>query len=388
MVGRIISPLNNKSFFLFGVRGSGKTTYLERKFAPEQALFIDLLNPEVLEEFVFDIARFNAIITQSENAKKIVVVDEIQKLPALLDWVQIHIQKGKRVFVLTGSSARRLKQVGSNLLAGRALVYSLFPFSTFELGEKFDLDMALNWGSLPDAYCAESREHAKAYLSAYVIMYLEKEIQQEQWVRKIEPFRRFLRIAAQMNGKIINYSAIAKDVGVDDSTVKGYFEILEDTLLGFMLPSYDKSVRKSQRVAPKFYFVDPGIKRAIEKMLAFPLAPQTGAYGEAFEHWIFLELTKLIAYCQTDWSLSYCRSRDDVEIDFIIERPNQPTIQIEVKSKFKVSAADAKALETLGKDLDPKATRYLLSQDPLAQELGSTHARLWIQGLRDIFGVK
>lgn len=387
MIGRLISPLNRKSFFLFGARGVGKSTYLENTYSQNQAIFIDLLNPEILDDYIFDISRFNQLILKPENKNKIVVIDEIQRLPALLDLAQIHIQKGKRIFILTGSSARKLKQSGSNLLAGRALVYSLFPFSAFELKEKFNLDQALNWGSLPDAYFAESHEHTKEYLNAYVTTYLEKEIQQEQWVRKIEPFKRFLRVAAQMNGKIINYSAIAKDVGVDDSSIKQYFEILEDTLLGFILPAHHKSVRKAQRTAPKFYFFDTGVKKAIEKSLNFQLAPQNSLYGEAFEHWICLELIRLNAYYKKDWSLSYCRSRHDVEVDFIIERPHESTIQLEVKSSKKVIQSDAYGLETLGRDLDSKANRYILSQDPLEQKFGSTLALPWMTGLKRIFEI-
>ncbi len=386
MIGRMLTPLKNRSFFLFGARGVGKSTYLENVHPPEKALFVDLLNPKILEELLFDLSRFTQLISNKANQSKIVVVDEIQKLPVLLDIIQSCIQKEKRVFILTGSSARKLKQSGSNLLAGRALVYSLFPFSTFELKDQFELDKALNFGSLPDAYFGETQDHTKEYLYAYVITYLEKEIQMEQWVRKVEPFRKFLRVAAQMNGKIINYSAIAKDVGVDDSSIKQYFEILEDTLLGFILPAHHKSVRKSQRTAPKFYFFDTGVKKAIEKTLNFPLAPESSPYGEAFEHWIFLELIKLVSYFRKDWSLSYSRSRNDVEIDFIVERPNEPTIQIEVKSKKKVSKPDALALETFGYDLDPHASRYLLSQDPLAQTFGSTQALPWMTGLQKIFG--
>ncbi|MBI3534447.1 MAG: ATP-binding protein [Deltaproteobacteria bacterium] len=385
MIGRMLTPLNNKSFFLFGARGVGKSTYLENVYSQNQAVFVDLLNPEVLDEYIFEISRFTQLISSEENRNKIIIVDEIQKLPALLDIIQSRIQKDKRIFILTGSSARKLKQSGSNLLAGRALVYALFPFSTFELKDDFQLEKVLNFGSLPDAYFAETEEHTKGYLDAYVVTYLEKEIQQEQWVRKIEPFRRFLRVAAQMNGKIINYSAIARDVGADDSSIKQYFEILEDTLLGFILPAHHKSVRKSQRIAPKFYFFDTGVKKAIEKSLNFPLAPYSSPYGDAFEHWIFLELTRLISYFRKDWTLSYSRSKHGVEIDFIIERPYESTIQVEVKSKKKVSATDAQGLETLGCDLDPRANRYLLSQDPLVQTFGSTQALPWKTGLQKIF---
>jgi predicted AAA+ superfamily ATPase len=143
-------------------------------------------------------------------------------------------------------------------------------------------------------------------------MYIEKEIQQEQWVRKILPFRKFLQVASQMNGKVINRAKIAKEVGVDSMTIASYYEILEDTLLGFELPAYHKSIRKAQKQAPKFYFIDTGIKRSIEKTLTVPLLPQTSAYGEAFEHWVILELIKISEYKRLDWKFYFIRTKDDV----------------------------------------------------------------------------
>lgn len=185
-----------------------------------------------------------------------------------------------------------MKQKGTNLLAGRAWVYDLFPFTTQELGPNFDLKKSLEWGGLPEAYLAPDAEAAREYLNAY----LKKEIQEEQWVRNITPFRKFLAVAAQMNGQIINKTKIARDVGIDDVTVANYFEILEDTLIGFLLPAYHPSVRKAQKQAAKFYFVDTGMKRAIDRTLSAPLEPQTSAWGDAFEHWVFLEFRKNISY--------------------------------------------------------------------------------------------
>ncbi len=194
---------------------------------------------------------------------------------------------------MTGSSSRRLKQSEVNLLAGRAWVYELFPFSFLELGEIFNLKKSLEWGGLPDAYLAKDRLAAREFLNAYVGTYLQKEIQNEQWVRNIEPFRKFLAVAAQMNGKIVNKTRLADEIGINDSTVSNYFEILEDTLLGFLLPAYHSSVRKAQKQAPKFYFIDTGIKRALDRTLTVELLPQTAAWGEAFEHWIILEIKKI-----------------------------------------------------------------------------------------------
>ncbi len=384
MIKRLLNPLKTKSYFLFGPRGAGKSTWLQTQYPESKVIYIDLLNPDIYDEYLFTPNRLAQYASSLENKNKIIVIDEVQKLPKLLDLAQLMIQKDKRKFVLTGSSARKLKQKGMNLLAGRALVYRLYPLASYEIGKRFNLQKALEWGGLPDAYLAKSDEEMREYLNAYVLMYLEKEIQQEQWVRKILPFRKFLLIAAQMNGKILNRSKIAKEVGVDDMTIASYYEILEDTLLGFELPAYHRSVRKAQKQASKFYFIDTGIKRSIEKSLMVPLLQRTSAYGEAFEHWVILELIKISEYKRLDWKFYYIRTKEDVEIDLVIERPGLPLLLIEIKSKTKVDSTDAKSLESLGTDLDPKAEKIILSQDLLVQKFGGTRAIHWQKYLSEI----
>jgi predicted AAA+ superfamily ATPase len=314
------------------------------------------------------------------------VIDEVQRLPYLLDIAHSQIQKRKRQFILTGSSSRKLKQKGTNLLAGRAWVYNLYPLTVFELGETFNLKKYLEFGGLPEAYLAKNDSDAKEYLSAYVGTYLQKEIQEERWVRNMAPFRKFLAIAAQMNSKIVNKSKLAREVGIDDVTVANYFEILEDTLLGFYLPAHHNSVRKAQRQMPKFYFIDTGIKRALDRTLTIPLQAHTYAWGESFEHFIILEIKKNISYSRLDWELSYARTKDDVEVDLIIDRPGDKKLLIEIKSKEKVTESDAKALETFGKDLDNKSERWLLSCDRVEQLFGGTRALYWKDGLAKLFG--
>ncbi len=385
MIQRDCKFSKTKSFFLFGPRGTGKTTLLHQEFSAQDTLFVDLLDIDFFDQLMLDPGRFAALIDSPEHINKRVVVDEVQKFPRLLDVVHAQIQKRKRQFVLTGSSSRRLKQQGTNLLAGRAWIYNLFPFTTFEMGDRFDLKTVLERGGLPDAFLADSALDAREYLNAYVGTYLQKEIQQEQWVRNLEPFRRFLAVAAQMNGKIINKSQIAREVGVHDVTVALYFETLEDTLIGFMLPAFHRSVRKAQRLTPKFYFIDPGIKRAIERTLSVELLPQTAAWGDAFEHWVILEFIKNASYHRLDWRFSYVRTKDDVEIDLIIERPGEKNLMIEIKSKSRVMESDAKSLETLGKDLDPKAEKWLLSNDPIERKIGTTRALPWKKGLMELF---
>ena len=383
MIQRLVDFPQKQSFFLFGARGCGKTTLLQQRYSKKDSLFIDLLDLRLFQELLLDPGRFVDRIDSKEHKNKRVIVDEIQKLPILLDSIHQQIQKKDRQFILTGSSSRRLKQKGTNLLAGRAWIYHLYPFTSLELGKSFNLKKALELGGLPTAFLKNPLS-AKEYLKAYTGTYLQKEIQSEKWVRQLQPFRRFLSVAAQMNGKIINKSKIAKDVGVDDVTVSNYFEILEDSLLGFILPAFHKSVRKSQRQSSKFYFIDPGVKRALSGELGSALIPQTSGYGEAFEHWVLLEIIKLISYKRLDWTYSYLRTKDNVEIDLIIQKPKS-FLLIEIKSKKKVQAGDAKALETLGKDIDPKADKWLLSQDPLEHKFGKTKALHWQTALKKLF---
>ena len=383
MIHRLLDLPKKQSFFLFGVRGCGKTTLLQKTFSKKDSLFIDLLDSETFNDFLLDPSRFVSLINSEKNKKKRVIIDEIQRIPPLLNDIHSEIQKTKRQFILTGSSSRKLKQTGVNLLAGRAWIYNLYPFTSFELDKKFSLKKVLEWGSLPESILQKSSS-SKEYLNAYVGTYLEKEIQQEKWVKNLKPFRHFLSIAAQMNGQIINKSKIARDVGVDDVTVANYFEILEDTLLGIFLPAYNRSVRRSQRQASKFYFIDTGIARALSKTLSIKMSPQTSSYGNAFEHWFILEIIKLASYKRKDWEFSYLRTREGLEIDLIIKKPKS-LLLIEIKSKSRVKLEDAKVLETLGKDIDSKTEKWLISNDPLEQKLGSTKALHWQQALKKLF---
>ncbi|PWU19780.1 MAG: ATPase, partial [Bdellovibrio sp.] len=386
MILRTCKLPKKNSFFLFGPRGSGKSTLLQSEYSEDDSIFLDLLDVQLLDDLMIDAGRFEQMINARGSEEKRVIIDEIQKFPRLLDLVQKQIQRHKRQFILTGSSARKLKQSGTNLLAGRAWLLHLYPFTANELADRFDLKLALERGTLPDAYLASQDSDAREYLLAYVANYLEKEIQQERWVRNLVPFRRFLAIAAQMNGKIINHLAIAREVGVNDVTVANYFEILEDTLLGFQLPAFHKSVRKAQKQAPKFYFIDPGIKRALDRSLSVDLLPQTYAWGDAFEHWVILEIFKNASYDRLDWEFSFLRTKDDLEIDLIIDRPGQPPVLVEIKSKQRVQESDTKSLQLLGPDIHRNPESFLLSMDPLEARFGKVRALRWDHGLDVIFG--
>jgi predicted AAA+ superfamily ATPase len=285
---------------------------------------------------------------------------------------------------MTGSSARKLKRGGANLLAGRAFVLNLHPLSAFELGSAFSLTDALQWGTLPKVVGFQEPEDRKRFLRAYVQTYLKEEIQVEQAVRKIEPFRRFLEVAAQSNGEILNYSKLGREAGVEAKNVERYFQILTDTLLGFFLEAYHPSVRKRQLSKPKFYFFDAGACRAAQNTLDIPLPPRTYAYGKAFEHLVLLECIRLNDALERGFSFSYLRTKDGAEVDLIVERPGKSALLVEIKSSQNVDPTELRHLRELGKTIGD-SERLVLSQERLPREVEGTTILPWQDGLRRIF---
>ena len=381
MIRRLAKLSKNSSLFLFGARGTGKSTLIRDLFSAENPLWIDLLLEKDEEVFGRNPGELSALLNRKNYDW--VVIDEVQKVPKLLDIVHLEIEKKKTKFALTGSSARKLKRGAADLLAGRAFTYNLYPFLRLELGERFSLNTALSLGSLPGMMEFSELSDRQEYLRSYVKTYLKEEIIAEQVVRQIQPFRDFLEIAAQCNGQIINYSKIARDIGVDDKTVQTYFQILEDTLLGFMLPSFHRSIRKRQREAPKFYFFDPGVKRALDRTLRMELLPQTYAYGKAFEHWVILEAMRMNEYLRLDYQFMYLKTKDHAEIDLVIERPGQKTLLVEIKSTTQVQPEAVKNLERFVNDWDAPAEAQLWSQDPHEKRLGSVLVLPWEKGLME-----
>lgn len=386
MIDRCFKPLKERSFFVFGARGTGKSTWLRQQFSGVDSVFINLLDPDQYEMFSLKPTRFAELIHSREHQNKLVIVDEIQRVPALLDIIHDELSQRKRIFVLTGSSSRRLKQRGVNLMAGRASVYHLYPLSLSELKDEFSLARGLERGLLPEAYFSESEAACREFLKSYLLTYIEKEIQQEQWVRKIEPFRKFLNIAGQMNAKIIVKAKIAKQIGVESSTIESYLEILEDTLLAIRLPGFETSIRRQVKLAEKLYFIDTGIVRAIDKTLSIPLMEHSSSYGFLFETMMVMEIKKFIEYERLDWSLSYLQTKENVEIDLVISRPQKSPLLIEIKSKESVDHEDVKALITLGADLDKtysdKCPKIVISQDRLSRELGPVLARHYSEAVK------
>lgn len=262
----------------------------------------------------------------------------------------------------------------------------MFPLTFIELGEDFDLNNVLNWGSLPKLTEFHTDIEKQAFLRAYALTYLKEEVWAEHLIRNLDPFRRFLEIAAQVNGEIVNYTNISRDVGADVKTVQSYFEILSDTLLGFFLEPYHRSIRKQQRQSPKFYFFDLGVKRSLEHMLTQAIRPNTYAFGKAFEHFIITEIYRLNSYFNKDFKLFYLLTKDRVEVDLIIDRPGLPTVLVEIKSTNNADERDTKNVEHFLKDF-PNAIGMVLSLDPFPRKIGNVTVFPWQKGLEalDIF---
>lgn len=382
MFNRLINPLKSSSFFLFGARGTGKTTFLRSFFEGQKVHWIDLLIPAQEQVFFKNPSQLAQEI-QSNPTIQWVVLDEIQKVPKLLDMVHSLIESTPVKFALTGSSARKLKRGGANLLAGRAFLNTLHPLTSHEMGSAFDLNHTLKWGGLPRIYSLPNDIDKHEYLSTYAHTYLKEEIVSEQIVRKLDPFRRFLEIAAQTNGEILNYTNIARDVGADTKTVQSYYQILEDTLVGFHLPAYHQSVRKQQRHSPKFYFFDTGVKRALSNTLTLNLLPHTYAFGKAFEHFLIMECHRLNDYLRKDYRFYYLRTQNQLELDLIIERPGLPTALVEIKSTDQVDERDVKTLKLFLNDFKP-AVGFCLSLDPRPKLIEGIHCLPWQDGLKEL----
>lgn len=313
-----------------------------------------------------------------------VIIDEIQKVPKLLDVVHLLMGETKKIFVMTGSSARKLKRGGANLLAGRAFVYHFFPLTFCEIGDTFDLDFVLQWGSLPEVFQFDDEKERSQFLQAYANTYLKEEVWEEHFVRQLDPFRKFLEAAAQCNGKIVNYSNIARDIGVEDKTVASFFSLLEDTLIGFYLEPFHNSFRKRLSEKPKFYFFDLGVVRALARRLSIPLAEKTMAYGDAFEHFIILEIMRLASFYEPEYRFSYIRTPSDVEVDLVIERPGRPTLFIEIKSTNEIERTDISAFLRLSRDYG-SCEAIVLSRDPYLKKIEHVTSFFWKDGIKHIF---
>ena len=328
--------LKKKSFFLFGPRSTGKSTLIRNSFTEEEIISINLLRseyylrlnhtPQMLEEII-----------QAQPKGKLVVIDEVQRIPELLNEVHRLIEEQQLRFLLTGSSARTLKKQGINLLAGRAWQAHLFPL-TFKEIPSFNLSRYLRYGGLPSVYLSDYPDEE---LNAYVHTYLREEIQAESVTRKIPAFTRFLEVAALSSGQMLNFSEIASDTGIPVSTIREYYHVLEDTFIGFMVPGWTKSVKRKAIAKAKFYLFDVGVKNTLARLDDIP--PKTDLFGQAFEHFIAMEIRAWLDYRRVNKPLSYWCSTHGVEVDFIIG----DDIAIEVKTTHQIHDKHLKNLNSL-----------------------------------------
>ncbi len=342
--------LPDSSFFLFGPRGTGKTTWLRSVLPPVKARWFDL----VLDSELVRLTRDQEVFTQEVEALTAgswIVIDEVQKLPLLLDRVQDLVARhgpSRYRFALTGSSARKLRRGDANLLPGRVVNRLFFPLTSAELGAGFALDSALRFGTLPFVCSAPARSPLRLeLLEAWVQNYLTQEIRAEALVRDLAPFVRFLDVAAVANGQVTNVSSLARDAGVARPTVQGYFEVLTDTLIGIRLPAWRPRARVKEVAHPKFYFFDTGVVRALTGRLHDSLADvERGALLETF---VLHELRAAISISGCGGALSYWRTPAGAEVDFVWSRGNR-SVGIEVKASLRWRREDGTALAELVSD--------------------------------------
>jgi predicted AAA+ superfamily ATPase len=386
LIKRLQTLTRGYSFFLFGPRGCGKSTLLEQLYTSTSAHWISFLDAEAESKFALNPNHLIEVVNALDAKTKFVVIDEVQKIPKILDIVHLLIEKHKtkKIFILTGSSARKLKAGSANLLAGRAVVYHLFPFSFCELGERFNHSDAMTWGLLPRVALESSNSLKRKILVAYANTYLKEEVWGEHLVKNLDPFRRFLEVAAQSSGKILNFAKISHDVGADDKTVKTYYQVLEETLLGFFLDPYHASFRKRFLRKPKFYFIDIGISRALANQLSVPPTPGTSYYGEIFEQLVISEIYKLIHTRDLDYKLSYFTTTHGVEIDLVVERPGMKTLLIEIKSAAQPHQLELKNLQAIANDFD-EAEAICLSNCLESFRVHSVSVYPWRIGVEKFF---
>lgn len=385
MFKRLLQFVPQEHALLLGPRSTGKSTFLASQFPRKNCLWIDLLLPKNEDAYARNPDRLIDEVAALDKSITHVIVDEIQKVIPLLDVVHSLIESTDKIFILTGSSARKLKAGSANLLAGRALVYHFFPLTSFEIGSAFDLHRALRFGSLPRVWNLKSDAGRRKTLETYALTYLNEEIRAEQAVRKLDPFRKFLEVAAQMNGKILNFAAIAREVGVDEKSVVSYFQILEDTLVGFFVEAYSTSIRKKVKTSPKFFFFDTGVKRALARQLTIDIAPSTYDYGDTFEHFVTLEIFRLINYSGNQFALNYLRTESNVEIDLVVQRPGKALLLVEIKSTTEIQRKHLDHLTGLAADFGEPVEMLCLSNDPRSKKISDVLCQHWQEGLRHHF---
>lgn len=353
-----------ESLFLWGARQTGKSTLLKSLFP--DSLWFDLLLSDVFERLSKSPSQLREIILAAQPGKP-VVIDEIQKIPALLNEVHWLIENQHTRFILSGSSPRKIIRAEANLLGGRALRYELYPLISAEIPD-FDLLRALNNGFLPRHYLSEN---PKQLISAYIGNYLQDEIMAEARIRNVANFSRFLEVAAFSNGEMVNYSNIASECGVSAPTVKEYFQILEDTLTGRFLPSFQKKPKRRVILAPKFYFFDVGIVNYLLKRGKIEMGSES--FGHAFEHFIYQEIHAHSNYSGLKYPLYYWRTASQQEVDLIL---GDHEVAIEIKATQNANPRHTKGLKSFAEEYSVKKL-LLITNDAFPRQMGSVLVLPW-----------
>lgn len=349
MYSRILKPEAKKSFFLFGPRGTGKTTWLRRQFA--SATYIDLLEARLYTMLTADPQRLETLIPPKTNDW--VVIDEIQRVPQLLNEVHRLIELHNIRFAMTGSSARKLRSHGVNLLAGRALTYHMYPLVAAELGDDFSVSHSLSFGHLPATF---QEQNPVRYLESYIATYLQQEIEQEGLTRHLDRFTRFLETASFSQGSVLNLAQIARESSVPRKTIEHYFSILNDLMIGCKVPIFSRKAKRRLLSHEKFYFFDAGIYRAIRPRGPLDADEEVGGIG--LESLIFQELRAMNDYLNLGYKLFYWRTATGREVDFVLYG-SRGLVAIEVKRGKHVTAQDVRGLQAFCSDY-PEAKPYLL----------------------------
>lgn len=347
----------DEAMFLFGGRQTGKSTLLKERFP--KAVYIDLLKSDVRNRFKQHPEEFRESLLRYPP-ETLVIVDEIQKVPDLLDEVHwLMVEKGLW-FILSGSSARKIKKSGANNLGGRAIPETLFPLVSAEIPD-FDLERAVQNGMIPRHYMVAN---ARNRMRAYIDLYLKEEIIEEALVQNVDEFIRFMEVAAIMDGEILNYENVASDCEVSANTVKAYYKILVDTLLGFEVPAYRKVIKRKLYKSPRFYYFDVGIANHLTKR--YHLAPKTPEYGHAFEHLIMQEIVAYLGYTNSDEELTYWHTYENLEVDAVI---GDARVAIEIKSKEHIDHDDKKGVTEFAKE-HPDTKQIIVSKDRISRRSG------------------